>query len=559
MAKNILISYFAFLLFIPFLEAQQTVGLFSYEEDSFDGYTLFSPLRSTTTYLIDNCGKIIHTWEGEYLPSQMSYLLEDGTLLRAVKSNQNNPVFNAGGAGERLQKVDWDGNLIWDFMYSNDTVRMHHDVEPLPNGNVLILAWEYKSKEEAITWGRDPSLIPDNAVWPEHIIEVQQTGPTSGTILWKWYLWDHLIQDFDSTKANFGVVADHSELLDINFVSDIPELGDADWLHINSIDYNETLDQIIVGSPGLNEFYIIDHSTTTAEAAGHTGGNSGKGGDILYRWGNPIAYRQGAIDDQQLFGHHDVHWISGGASDAGKIMVFNNGRDRPGGEFSSVDIIDPPVDDNGNYFYQQGTAFGPESAEWIYKADNPTEWYSSFISGAQRLPNGNTLICSGADGRFFEIATNGEIVWEYINPVTQFGPTSQGETIPPFGGLNGNIVFRCTRYSSDYPGLQNKDLTPIEPIEPNALPSSTDCSLFTSLEEPTIHNIKIYPNPAGSFIFIERLSLQPIGFQIVDLLGRVILLGKLESNNQNIDLSSLEDGIYFIKVDKQIKKLVILK
>ncbi len=545
---------------LSYSNAQQTVGLFAYEDGAFNGYTLFNPLRSSTTYLIDNCGKVIHNWEGEYLPSQMAYLLEDGTLLRAVKSNQNNPVFNAGGGGERLQKVDWDGNVLWDFMYSNDSVRMHHDIAPLPNGNVLILAWEYKSADEAITDGRDPSLIPDNAVWPEHIIEVQQTGPTSGTVVWEWHLWDHLIQDFDDSKANYGVVADHPELMDINFVSDIPELGDADWLHANSIDYNEPLDQIIIDSPGLNELYVIDHSTTTAEAASHSGGNSGKGGDILYRWGNPIGYDQGTASDQQLYGQHDVHWIPEGLTDAGKIMVFNNGRDRLGGDASSVDIINPPLDSNGNYIYQTGSAFGPESAEWIYQAENPTEWYSSFISGAQRLPNGNTLICSGAEGRFFEITPNKEIVWEYINPVTQFGPTTQGETIPPFGGLNGNIVFRCIRYAPDYPGLQNKDLNPGDPIEPGALPNSTNCTILTSSKELAFQNVKVYPNPASTFIIIEKESFEMVDFQITDLLGRTVLVGKLESSNSEIDISNLYNGLYFLKLDNgQSQKLIISK
>ena len=429
----------------------------------------------------------------------------------------------------------------------------------LPNGNVLILAWEYKSTAEAIAAGRDPTLLPDNAVWPEHIIEVQQTGPTSGEIVWEWHIWDHIIQDFDPSKANFGAVEDHPELLDLNFVSDIPELGDADWMHINSIDYNENLDQIILGSPGLNEFYIIDHSTTLAEAASHSGGNSGKGGDILYRWGNPIAYRQGTVDDQQLFGHHDVHWVVEGTLDAGKIMVFNNGPDRPGGNASSVDIINPPIDNNGNYIYQQGTAFGPESAEWIYQDENPTDWYSSFISGAQRLPNGNTLICSGAEGRFFEIDTNKEIVWEYINPVTQSGPTTQGDQIPPFGGLNGNIVFRCMRYAPDFPGFQNKNLTPGDPIEPGALPNSTDCSLFTGFEEVAFQNLKVFPNPANDLINIERNSSETVDFQIIDLLGRVLLSDQLTSQNQSFNVSKLEKGLYFLKVDGQLIKLLITK
>ena len=289
-------AVYLFLLFISSLSlsAQQTVGLFQYTSESFNGYTLFSPLRSSSTFLIDNCGWVVHRWESDFLPSQSVYLLENSHLLRAAKTpGITHPTINSGGGGERVQEIDAAGNILWDFTYFDPTHRMHHDIEPLPNGNVLILAWEYKSYGEAIAAGRNPALLPDLALWPEMIIEVKPNGTNSGEIVWEWHLWDHMIQDYDPSKANFGVVKDHPELLDLNFVSDIPELGDADWVHLNSIDYNPELKQILFCSAGLNELYIIDHSTSTAEAASHSGGDSGKGGDLLYRWGNPLAYRNG--------------------------------------------------------------------------------------------------------------------------------------------------------------------------------------------------------------------------------------------------------------------------
>ena len=118
--------------------------------------------------------------------------------------------------------------------------------------------------------------------------------------------------------------------------------------------YNADLDQIAVSVWTFSEFWIIDHSTTTAEAASHKGGRSGKGGDLLYRWGNPRAYRAGTKADQKLFRQHNAHWIPKGLPGAGHMLVFNNGGDRPGGSYSSVDEIVLPVDAQGRYALQAG-------------------------------------------------------------------------------------------------------------------------------------------------------------------------------------------------------------
>src|SRR5690606_15913622 len=105
----------------------------------------------------------------------------------------------------------------------------------------------------------------------------------------------------------------------------------------NAIDYNPQLDQIMISTREFSELWIIDHSTTTAEAAGHTGGRSGKGGDILYRYGNPAAYNRGTRADQKFFYQHDAQWIEPGLPGAGNILVFNNGWNRvDGSSFSSV-------------------------------------------------------------------------------------------------------------------------------------------------------------------------------------------------------------------------------
>jgi len=403
----------------------------------YEGYNLFSALNSTTAYLMDNAGNFVHSWDTAYTPGNSMYLLENGQLLRT--GNVGSTTFTAGGRGGIVQTIDWDGNVTWEYEYASTDHLHHHDVEILPNGNVLMIAWQYKTQAEAIAAGRDPSLLTDGELWPDSVIEVD---PTTNQIVWEWHVWDHLVQDHDAAKANYGVVADHPELIDLNYTRS----SGADWNHINSVDYNADLDQIVLSVHQFGEIWVIDHSTTTAEAAGHTGGDSGMGGDVLYRWGNPQTYGAGAAADQQLFVQHDAEWIEDGLPGAGNIIIFNNGGGRPGGNYSSIEEIVTPVNPDGSYTLTPGADYGPTDALWTYAADTPTDFYSQNISGQQRLPNGNTLICDGPNSYFFEVTAAGDTVWEY-----------------DYTGA----VFRVERYAAEYPGF---DGTPLDDEPSNQVP-----------------------------------------------------------------------------------------
>ena len=255
-----------------------------------DDYTLFSPNTTASTYLIDKDGSIVNEWQSDHIPGVIAYLVEDGSLVRASAPNGilGNSNFNANGSGGLIERFDWDGNKTWEYSYDSSTVLQHHDIEVLPNGNVLLTAWELKSEAEAMQAGRDPGLSETGFLYPDHIVEVEPdlVDGEGGTIVWEWHAWDHLVQEFDALKDNYygpTGIEDHPELIDINFS------GGTDWTHVNGIDYNADLDQIMLSVRQYSEFWIIDHSTTTEEATGHTGGNLGKGGDLLYRWGNPEA------------------------------------------------------------------------------------------------------------------------------------------------------------------------------------------------------------------------------------------------------------------------------
>jgi hypothetical protein len=375
-----------------------------------NGQILFSPLYGTTTYLIDNTGAINHTWSSSYTPGAATYWVGNNTIMRTIRAGFS----SQGGAGGGVQKVTWGGTITWDFRYNTNGHLSHHDIKVLPNGNVLLIAWETKTAAQAVAVGRNPSTITGNSFMPDHIIEVQPTGQTSGDIIWEWHAWDHLIQNYDSSKANYGVVGDHPELIDINFGSFY--LSTDDWMHTNSIDYNPQFDQILISVHNFDEIWVIDHSTTTEEAAGHSGGDSGKGGDLLYRWGNPESYDAGTASDQKLFGQHDTQWIKPDYPGAGHILIFNNGLNRPGGQYSSVDEIAPPVNADGEYYLESGSAYGPEDLTWCYTASPPTSFYAYYISGAERLKDGNTLICDGVAARFFEVTSEKITVWQWTNP-----------------------------------------------------------------------------------------------------------------------------------------------
>ena len=401
------------------------------EPESFEGYTLFSARGAGYTYLINNRGNVVQAWPSQ---TNMTRLLNNGNALSSG-----------------VTESDLDGNVVWRFRFPQ-----HHDLLKLPNGNVLFLSRDRISREEAIALGADPAPVScAPQVRGTRIVEAQPTGPESAEIVWEWSVFDHLIQDFDSTKPNYGVVADHPERIDINYALakarckyEGTDRAYLDWTHANGLDYNAELDQIMVTVRHFSEIWIIDHSATTEEAAGSVGGSAGKGGDLLYRWGNPRAYRAGTPTYQRLFWPHAAHWIPEGLPGAGNVLIFNNGNEHPGSVrgYSSVDEIALPSD-GYNYRLDAGVApTGFDEIVWIYAAaPSARSWYAPIVSNAQRLPNGNTLITDGEAGRIFEVTREGKTVWDFRVPV-QDGP---------------DPLYRAYRYPPDHPGLRGLDLTPL--------------------------------------------------------------------------------------------------
>jgi hypothetical protein len=495
-------------------------------QEPFEGETLISPMDSWDSDLLDMDGSVVKTWHGSQRPKSMAYLLADGSILRPCRDTGG--VFTVPTAGGRIQRIDADDTIVWDFYFSDENHQQHHDIQPLPNGNVLLLAWEIRTLAEAIAMG---SQYVTGDIWPTLIVEVEPMGATGGNIVWEWHFWDHLIQDVDPGTPNYGVVADHPELMNIN----CDNLGtNGDWIHGNAIDYHPDLDQIVFSARKTDEVYIIDHSTTTEEAAGHSGGNSGMGGDLLYRWGNPQVYGRGGVDDQYFFAVHGVNWIDVGLPGAGNLLCLNNG-DRPGtgDDYSTAVEIVPPLAGSGTYTIEPDSAFGPTAPVWTY--GEPGGFYGGPTHcGAFRLPNGNTLITATEDGYVFEVSEAGVIEWEYDHP---------------------SRIARAQRYWDD--------LTPAPPVE-------------EALALPSFRLGPIYPNPftPTTVIRYELAQVARVSLAIYDARGRLVrTLIEGESrgrgphrvvwDGRNTTGQAAVSGVYFARIETHdfaaTRKLTLLR
>jgi len=305
-----------------------------------------------------------------------------------------------------LQKYDWDGLLLWTFIFEEGECLIHHEQVILPNGNILAICKETIIAEENIYFNED--LVIDK------IIEIEPLDNDQANIIWEWHFYDHLIQDYDPNMLNYGIISENPQLFNINAYNSL-----GDFTHLNCVDFNAELNQIVFSSRALNEVFIIDHSTTTEEAKSHIGGIYGKGGDFLYRWGNPINYNRGDLLNQKLHAPHAVNWINSDYPGGGNILLFDNEYDV---SISAIIEFQPPILSNGLYSLDANEPFEPNEYTWINHSSN---YYSLSHSGAFRMPNGNTLITIFGvpplyEINIIEIDENGVLQWEYLGSFITF-------------------------------------------------------------------------------------------------------------------------------------------
>ncbi|QCX01080.1 hypothetical protein FGM00_13500 [Aggregatimonas sangjinii] len=368
-----------------------TIGKATFFNESLtsNDYILVNDAKNNFVYLMDKKATTLHQWNlganGDL--GNDCFLESDGTLLAMLESDNTSPELRLGGYGGKIHSLDKNGNIIWQFEYSSENHVLHHDALTLPNGNVLAMIWERKSLEEVSAKGYDLEV----ELFPDGLIEIERA---TKEIVWEWHLWDHTIQDGDETKLNYGSVNSNPQLVDLNY----NQREDGDISHGNGITYDPEKDIIYFSANFYSEIWVIDHSTSSAEAAGHTGGNYGKGGDLIYRFGNPKAY--GNNQGKRLF-HNNHHPNLFSPDDYSKMLVFSNGAEL---EQSTVYELRLPDE-----FSLNSDLDNEPEVLWSF-ADS--DLYSPKVSGATRLSNGNTLITEGDFG-IWEVTSSGEVVWKF--------------------------------------------------------------------------------------------------------------------------------------------------
>jgi len=535
MVKSCFLSLFTLCLMAIPLSGQNTVGLISYN--------------------ISNCGEIVHVWEDDdnWVPGNTAYIMPNGNLIKTKRDRSatgSSPIW-AGGGGAIVEVRDWDNNLLSSFERNDEFERLHHDIAITEDNTILMIVWELKTIEECVQAGRDTSMLTEGKMWPDKIVE---WDPASDEIIWEWHTWDHLVQDFDASKDNFGVVADSPQKIDVNYDTNF---GKADWMHTNAIDYQEVNNLIVISVPTFSEAWVIDHSTSTEQAAGSTGGFGGRGGDLLYRWGNPETYDQGDSTDQKLFYPHDIHFIddflTGANPNFGKMAAFNN---RVGADYSTVNIWNQAFDMYKFQFPFDGDKFGPDDFDLTLLHPEPTALYSTGLSSFQVLPNGNSLICSGRFGYTFELTPDNEIVWEYVTPIRAGAIVAQGDSL----SINNNLTFRFKRYPTDYAAFDGRDLTPQGALELNADPEN--CAKLT----PTVDlyeefDLNVFPNPTDNMLTITWDAGKYVDVEIYNQWGqRIVEPMRLTGGRKYFDTSDFMNGIYMIRINGiQVSKFMVAR
>jgi hypothetical protein len=561
---------------------------------AYNGYTLFG--SGGKTYLIDMEGQVIHTWNIGTNPR----FTDSGNLLDAAGGNPSNSNI--------WKELDWNGNVKWQYTETRSTYHAHHDFAKIYNpkfgdSTFIYIANKDLTSEQCLNAGCDPANNYTGAQM-DAVVEVDRNG----NIIWEWCFFDHVVQDIDASKSTYGVIKDTPGRIDLNLRGNPVK---SDWLHCNSMDYNQSLDLIVINSVH-GEFYVIDHGNTftKGDPVGSIALAASSKGDFLYRFGDPAKYDQGdppsVLDNwekataghKQMGGAHNIQWIKPGLMGEGNFLIFNNAQNlfelTPQSYILEINpylnsagintgkFVNPPsagynvVNSPDNNLMKEKKNISKQVV-WRYSSKNNTTFFSTIGSGVQRLPNGNTFICAMNDGHFFEIAPDDtSLVWEYINPLTRDGIKKiKVDNYPTY-----NAAFRAYRYTKDHPALKSHDLTPGDPItgfDPDYFIPEDITSIKDMQEDRKSVNTlyQNFPNPFSYDTTIEfeilnneQVSLIIYSFSgslIQTLVSRYCSAGKytLTWDGTNYTGARVPNGIYFyiLMADNQkiSKKMIYLR
>lgn len=336
------------------------------------------------TVLLDDQGKEILSWKSENTNAGGARLLKDRSLLHVVNRPLQRP-FRKAILGGGLEILDAESRPVWRFLNATSEHASCGDALMLPNGNVLTMIMEWKSKEDVIKAGRDASLVDDNGMLVPGLMEVKPNGPTAGIPVWKWSLWNHLYQQAHPALANYSFPKGKEGCMDINQ----GQQKRRGWIQPLEIDYNEK-DQLILVTFQNRQAWVIDHSTTTAEAATDKGGKSGKGGRLLQKLAFATAPDQKSVPVMSAWWEADS-----------SIGVL-----RPNSTFAQL------LKQENGAVYRVGTHAGAGDRQITFPAKDGKK---INVRNARFLTDGSLVMASGFAGQIVRLSKEGEVLWMYEN------------------------------------------------------------------------------------------------------------------------------------------------
>ncbi|MBN1602416.1 MAG: aryl-sulfate sulfotransferase [Chitinispirillaceae bacterium] len=504
-----------------------------------EGYVLTGAYGGTSTMLLGSQGNVEFKWDHSTLENPKNgyscYLLKNGNLLRSASVPDGSVIQSMAPIQGIIQEIDRDGNIVWSYkLADNNEGMLHHDMKIMPNGNIIGVVFVPLTKTKMIEKGIDTVLLKGMTgtkfILSEKIIEIDPKAEGGPKIIWEWCIHDHVIPDAQA--------ADHPELISGSIVN--APFYTNQWVHLNGIDYNAELDMILFSSRVFSECFIIDHGTTTQEAAGHTGGARGKGGDILYRWGNPANYK--ATGATKITVLHCVNWIPNGYPGAGNIIFFHNNTESQQTSHGSartcsqVIEIKPPMDAQGKFEKTAAQPYAPTTPTWLFA---PTDtFFSSFaMSSAFRMPNGNTLAhvayppstnsspwSLGGSSMICEIDKNKNFVWKYTLKM------EEATTNPGMGMMQQSFnPAKIMYYNKDYEGVKK--------LLNN-----------TSIQDQKKNRSSMNPVLTQSSGLIHISGIDGAKVDIINMQGKKIRSVKVTSNSLELSLHGYSAGHYYARI-----------
>lgn len=369
-------------------------GLTHGDERCCGGYTLLTPIGGDCVFLIDEEGKIVHYWQPETLTPGYGFLLPGGRLLvrGQPKVDKEVGIGEAAGGTDLLMELDWDGNELWSW----DHKTFHHDMTVMPNGNIVVPTWTVIPDEIAdkVQGGLDQDEIDYIHSHPEHLkLILRGIGVGGRPRDLKGLMGDRIIE----VSRQGEIVNEWLSWTPFNTEKDIicPREFLGEWTHTNSIEYTDD---------GCLLLSFREISTVLKI--------SWPEGEVVWRFGPP------AISHQ-----HDPS-----ITPEGNILIFDNGVHHPVTAHTRVIEVDPNTNE----------------IVWQYLPEVVYQLYSGHVGGAQRLVNGNTLICEGETGRLLEVTRDGDVCWEWCSPFRY-----------KWKGVVSAMIFKTHRYMADSPELKD--------------------------------------------------------------------------------------------------------